>query len=369
MDKNTEIQQSNTAGKEKKKRPFSERKYLLAAIMLGTVMLVIVVLSLLFLHRQIRESASLLASAQGEEFDSYYILISDNEDQDFWDGIMKGAKDEAAKQGILLEKAGERVNSEYSKTQQMEMAIYSKPDGIILDAGESSSVAKLIHQAYVAGIPVVTVGNDSPASERISFVSISNANLSREYGAQICKLVKEKGVEKKEGEQVKVCILLDSESASASQSVVLTGIQDYISSQGMADDIRLETVPVHNNSVFSAEEEIRDLFLHSEGQKPADIMVCLNLQNTTCVYQTVLDYNMVGRVAILGFYNSETIQSALDKDIIRATIMVDTEQMGRNCVEALTEYRESGYVSDYYAVQLSLLESDKNARGEVLESE
>ncbi|MCR5283731.1 MAG: substrate-binding domain-containing protein, partial [Lachnospiraceae bacterium] len=321
------------------------------------------------LRQKIGESAALLSGAQGNAYEAYYVLVSDNEDPEFWDGILKGAKDAAAEQGILLEKAGEQFGPEYTKTQQMEMAIYSKPDGIILDAGDTSNMDKLIHQAAAAGIPVVTVVNDSPASERISFVSISNANLSREYGAQICKLVQEKSKEKTEGQQVKVCILLNSDSASAGQSIVLTGIQDYISSQNMADAIRLETVAVHNNSVFSAEEEIRDLFLYSDGQKPADIIVCLNLQNTTCVYQTVLDYNMVGRVEILGFYNSDIIQSALDKDIIHATIMVDTQQMGRNCVEALTEYRDSGYVSDYYAVQLSLLESNKSGGGEVLQSE
>ncbi len=346
-----------------------DRKYLLAAGILGSVMLVIVALSLIYLRQKIGESAALLSGAQGNAYEAYYVLVSDNEDPEFWDGILKGAKDAAAEQGILLEKAGEQIGPEYTKTQQMEMAIYSKPDGIILDAGDTSNMDKLIHQAWSAGIPVVTVVNDSPASERISFVSISNANLSREYGAQICKLVQEKSKEKTEGQQVKVCILLDSDSASAGQSIVLTGIQDYISSQKMADAIRLETVAVHNNSAFSAEEEIRDLFLYSDGQKPADIIVCLNLQNTTCVYQTVLDYNMVGRVEILGFYNSDIIQSALDKDIIRATIMVDTQQMGRNCVEALTEYRDSGYVSDYYAVQLSLLESRKDDGGEVLQGE
>ena len=30
-------------------------------------------------------------------------------------------------------------------------------------------------------------------------------------------------------------------------------------------------------------------------------------------------------------------------------------QMGRYCVEALSEYKESGYVSDYYAVGTTLL--------------
>ena len=333
--------------------------WLRSALWLGVIMLGLLLASLFFFRKQIRESAALLSGSEGTDRKGYYVLITESEDTDFWDGILRGAREAADEADIYLERAGERMNTTYTKAEQMELAIYSKVDGIILDADDSSQTTKLIHQAYQAGIPVVTVKNDNPASERVSFVNVSSASLSREYGMQICQLAKER-LEGGRQEPVQVCVLLDADGAGSSQNIVLTGIQDYIASEGMASEINLKTEQIHNNSVFSAEEEIRDLFLYSASRLPADIMVCLNLQNTTCVYQTVLDYNLVGNVDILGFYNSETIQNALDKDIIRATIMVDTDQMGRDCVEALTEYRESGYVSDYYAAELSLLTKESN---------
>ncbi len=349
---------------EKKEQQYKEhpnKKLMGAVALLGLVMVSVIIVTMLMFRNSIRESAALMAGTQGQEHEGYYVLITEDEDSEFWSGILEGATKEAESKGILLERAGAQMNHSYTKYEQMEMAIYSKVDGIILDAGEDSRITNLIHQAYAAGIPVVTVRNDNTSSERVSFVSFSNASLSREYGAKICEIAREK-LKNTQG-PVRVCVLLDADSTNSNQSIVLTGIQDYISNQNMADQVQIETTQIHSNSVFSTEEEIRDLFMRSDGRIPADIMVCMNLQNTTCVYQTVLDYNLVGKVEILGFYSSDTIRSALEKDIIRATIMVDTRQMGRDCVDALTEFRQSGYVSDYYAVELFLVTSQDAKEG------
>jgi len=335
----------------------SGRLFLTAAVLLIIILMVIITVSLVFFRNLIRESAQIMMKEEENKYKGYYVLITGDDDEGFWQGILQGAKQEAAEEGIYLEQAGEALNTQYTKTEQLEMAIYSKVDGIILDAGDDADISELIKRAYAEGIPVVTVRNDSPGSGRVSFINISNANLGKEYGRQICRLAGQK-----EG-TVNVCVLMDSSEQNNGQNLILTGIQDYLMARGMDRRINLTTTLVHNTSVFSAEEEIRDLFLNSPDQKPADIMVCLNLSDTTCVSQTVVDYNRVGQVEIIGFYESETIRSALRKDIIQASITVDTAQMGRYCVEALSEYRESGYVSDYYAVGTSLLLSEEKQEG------
>lgn len=61
----------------------------------------------------------------------------------------------------------------------------------------------------------------------------------------------------------------------------------------------------------------------------------------------MVDYNIVGQVYILGFYTSDTILQAVDKNIISATIAVDYRDMGSRCVDALNEYLDTGYVNDF----------------------
>jgi len=80
--------------------------------------------------------------------------------------------------------------------------------------------------------------------------------------------------------------------------------------------------------------------------------------NTTCVYQAVVDYNKVGKINIIGYYDSDTICRAIERNVIYATISVNTKQLGMNCVSALDEYKESGHVSEYFSVDILLITSD-----------
>ena len=109
--------------------------------------------------------------------------------------------------------------------------------------------------------------------------------------------------------------------------------------------ISLEAVDASNN--FSVEESVRKLFVSGKDKIP-DIVVCLNENDTNSVYQAVVDYNEVGRVNILGYYDSEAILKGIERDVIYATLSIDTDQMGRYCIDALTEYYEIGNTSQYF---------------------
>ena len=80
-------------------------------------------------------------------------------------------------------------------------------------------------------------------------------------------------------------------------------------------------VSVDDTNAFSVEESIRDIFMEEE---LPDIIICLNELNTTCVYQAVVDYNKVGEVSILGYYDSETIINAIDRNVIYAKWNIKT---------------------------------------------
>jgi len=58
---------------------------------------------------------------------------------------------------------------------------------------------------------------------------------------------------------------------------------------------------------------------------------------------------------IIGYYCSATTLKAIDRDVIQASISVDTNQMGKYCVDALDEYITTGHVSEYLSVDISLI--------------
>lgn len=242
----------------------------------------------------------------------------------------------------------------------MKIAIDSKVDGIIVEADESAMMTELIREAEDNGIPVVTVLEDNTQAGRQSYVSISYYNLGREYGNQLCDIIREKQV-KGYGSRQNVMVLLDAERADTSQSILLASMQEVIDGEGFGDLVQIEAVPVQSGSAFAAEEAIRDIFMTRDTLP--DVMICLNEQNTTCVYQAVVDYNKVGDIEIVGYYESDMIRSAIRKDIIHSSVTLDTKQMGRYCVDALTEYQESGYANEYFAVDISLLDAQTLGEG------
>ncbi|MCI7190234.1 MAG: substrate-binding domain-containing protein [Lachnospiraceae bacterium] len=288
-------------------------------------------------------------------YQRYYALITEERKSSFWQSVYQGAYEAGVKENAYVEMLGSNLSTTYSREDLMRIAIDSGVDGIIVEADETKQMAELINEAVDAGIPVVTLYGDSTQSNRISFVGVGSYNLGREYGRQILQIAEEQ-----EKDRVKVSVLVNSYTQNSSQNILCSGIQETVENANKSGtDIEITLVSVDNTNAFSVEESIRDIFMEDE---LPDIIICLNELNTTCVYQAVVDYNKVGQVNILGYYDSETIIKAIDRNVIYATVSVDTEQMGQFCIDALTEYYEYGNTSQYFTADIAFINKDNVSR-------
>jgi ribose transport system substrate-binding protein len=66
----------------------------------------------------------------------------------------------------------------------------------------------------------------------------------------------------------------------------------------------------------------------------------------------------VGQTIVYGFYENSTILSAIRKNIIYATVTMNTSQMGSFCIEALKEYEEYGLTNEYLPVDVRVVTVD-----------
>ena len=278
--------------------------------------------------------------------------------------VFQGANEEAEETNTYIEVLGNNLSVSYTEAEQMQIAIESQVDGIIVEANESAAMRDLINEAVASGIPVVTALGDNTSSTRQSYVGISSYNLGREYGKQVNAIADSiyGSDEPHTGmaaptTALHVLVLINANADDSSQNIVFSGIQEAVENQSdYAGKINLEAKAINTDGAFAAEESIRNIFMTED--TPPDIIICLDELNTTCVYQAVVDYNRVGQINIIGYYNSETILRGIDRNVIYSTISVDTRQMGAYCVDALNEYKESGYVSEYYAVDTNLINAD-----------
>ena len=284
-------------------------------------------------------------------YSQYYVMITGDRKASFWQSVYQGAYERGLEEDVYVDFLGDNLSQDYTREELMQIAIASGVDGIIVAADESTQMTELINQAGKEGIPVVTLYGDNTQSSRCSFVGVGSYNLGREYGRQVLKIADEK-----EQTNMKVAVLVNSYAQDSGQNILCSGIQETIDKEkGWGKNIELSLVAVDDTNAFSVEESIRDIFMEEE---LPDVIICLNELNTTCVYQAVVDYNKVGQVSILGYYDSDTILNAIDRNVIYATISIDTRQMGSFCMDALTEYNALGYTSQYFTADIELINKD-----------
>jgi ribose transport system substrate-binding protein len=226
----------------------------------------------------------------------------------------------------------------------MQIAIASKVDGIIIEPNGDNRITSLINKAEREGIPVITVFKDAPLSNRISFVGVSSYDQGQVYGKQVAEVVKE-------GKR-KVTVLLNSDNKDTSQDIVYSSIRETVADS----DAEVKAATVNSQNTFSLEEDIRNIIMDTEN--PPDVLVCLNSVDTLCAYQAIVDYNKVGDIDIIGYYNSDLILNAIEKKIIHSTMVIDAKQMGSYCAAALTEYRKTKRVSNNFSVDISVITSE-----------
>jgi ribose transport system substrate-binding protein len=290
------------------------------------------------------------------KYDRYYAMITEG-DSSLWKSIYEGARDRAIKDNVYVDWLNDYMDSSYSVEDMMRVAISSSVDGIIVNASESDSLTELIDEAADADIPVVTLYTDHTQSKRCSFVGIGSYNLGKEYGRKVLEIMKNKETEEGTSEKystVNVMVLVSSYAQSLDQNILSAGIQETIELEkedGM--EVEFELKSIDDTNTFSAEEAIRDIFLHDT---LPDIMICLNEQNTTCAYSAIVDYNRVGQTSILGYYDSDTILNAIERGVIDATVSVNTDQMGGYCIDALEEYHSMGNTSEYFTADITMID-------------
>lgn len=294
-----------------------------------------------------------------DSYDKYYVMITKDRKSAFWQSVYQGAYQRGLEENAYVDLLGENLSEDYSREDLMRIAISSGVDGIFVEADEGERITELIDAAVDKGIPVVTLFGDSTHSKRCSFVGIGSYNLGREYGRQVLKIAEEQEKEE-EKEEIQVAVLMNAYTMNSGQNIICSGIQDAIEQEKTGEtEFSVSYITVDDTNTFAVEESIRDIFME---ERLPDVIICLNELNTTCVYQAVVDYNQVGRISILGYYDSDTIINAIDRDVVNATISIDTEQMGGFCVDALTEYYLFGNTSQYFTADVTLIDKSNVAQ-------
>ena len=279
-------------------------------------------------YKGVWEKSGLEEAEESRVYESQYEMIVGSGKNEFWQAVYASAKKAAENHNAYLEFHASDMGTGYDEIDYMEISIAAGADGIILEFNGEEALKKEIDKAEAAGIPVITIMNDAPDSKRQSFVGVNDYQMGQAYGEQVAALLDEK--------TETALILLDSEKGDFEKSQIYSQISNVVMEQENGENVKIQAQNLMPENKFDIEEAIRTIFQSPEG--PPQILVCMDEVTTECAYQAMIDFNMVGEVKIIGYYVSDTIREAVNKGLIPVTCTLDTEKMGKDCIEALWEY-------------------------------
>ncbi len=331
----------------------NRKKSLLLLVLIGLLGIIFLTLLTSSFYGYVLKKTGLEHAEKNTVYNYHYVMIIDNLDSQFWNDVYKSVREEAALQNAYVELKGKNQSSGYSTVDFMDMSIAAKVDGILLEFTGETQLEDRINEAAKKGIPVVTILNDAPTTDRMSYVGINSYQLGQEYGNQILKILP------KEPKETRVLMFLHDNSVDSNQSQIFNQINNrMVTSKETAERIKVEEIKIPSGRAFESEEIVRNLFQNALG--PPDIIVCMDEVDTEAVYQAVIDYNCVGKTQVIGYYKSKAALDAVLKGTMAMTLYIDTRQMGKYSVQALTESILDGRTNSFYSVDLQFL-SKENA--------
>ena len=310
------------------------------------VILIIIIAAItvtdLFKLRSYKNITEDISDTGKERYKNHFVMIYDSMDHQNWESIYESANAYAMEHDAYIELLSESLPTEYTKEEMLELAVYADVDGIIIEGDNSERVKGLIKEAENRGIPVVTVFTDSMESGRSSFVGISNYDVGYMLANEAVQDLKTKSSKS-------VMVLMDNSDEHSGQLMMYQAMLESF----MGRNIKVGEVAVENNSEFGIDEAIRNILVNME-EEP-DIMICLSEALTESVYQELVEHNKAGSIDVMGLSSAESSYKAVNKERIKSLVSVDKEMMGINCAKALIEYVYTGYVSEYFMVDVTLV--------------
>src|SRR5438445_6941813 len=154
----------------------------------------------MFLSRGILRSAALavpvlfvLSCGAAHDSDEYYVLVSANLQVSYWKAAGVGFANAASQYKVRSDFSGPQNYDPKAERDALDQAVQKKATGILLDVTDPALLKDSIDKAVAAGIPVVTIDSDAPASKRLFFIGTNNYQAGFTGGQRLAQELKGKG--------------------------------------------------------------------------------------------------------------------------------------------------------------------------------
>ena len=277
--------------------------------------------------------ATALSCGSAHDADEYYVFVSANLQVPYWQTAGAGFSKAAGQFKVRSDFMGPQNYDPKSERDAIDEAVRKKATGILLGVTDAALLKDSIDKAIAAGIPVVTLDSDAPASKRLFFIGTNNYQAGITGGQRLAQELKGKG-------NVVVFTMPDQ-----------TNLQDRLRGYREALDrcpgikiTRVVDIQGDPRIAFDTTTQI----LGKEKDK-VNAFVCLEAQSGKEVAGVLNSYHITGKVVMAMDTDSETLEW-IQKGGIAATIAQKPYTMafvGLQMLDNLYHHKPSSLDADW----------------------
>lgn len=265
----------------------------------------------------------------------HFFIIGQNSVDPFWKAVKQGVQKASEEYDVVIEFFAPRFNNPKEELKYLDIAILSNVDGIITHSFNTPDFTRLINKAYARGIPVVSIENDAPKSNRKAFVGTNSFLLGKKAGKLMIEAT---------GGRANIGIIVSNDYGLSSVERQNMEINGFLSTIKNYPNMKL--VKVYNSKMgILGAEEITQKIIDSE--EKIDAIYTTNSIDTLGSAQIIVENNKVGHMVLVGYGDTEKILRYIKNRIIYGTVMSYPYEMGYESVKALVNIKEKNNTSNF----------------------
>jgi ribose transport system substrate-binding protein len=265
-----------------------------------------------------------------------YYLIASNLGLPYWQAAVAGFHHAAAQYQVTAKVDGPDDHQPQAELAALQKAVAAKPAGILISVADVPTLQPAIDAAVGAGIPVITIDSDAPASHRLYFIGTNNLEAGRLGGRRVLEKLGGKGN-----------VVFFTLGGQANTDERLKGFKDMFSSRPGVNIVEVVDIQGDPRNAFDRTQQ----FMALTGPKKIDAFVCLDSASGKMVADAIKRTGATDRLLIAWDVSQDTLDS-IKAGVIDATVAQKPFTMGYVGLKALDDvfhYPPSSLTRDYSA--------------------
>jgi ribose transport system substrate-binding protein len=265
-----------------------------------------------------------------------YYFIGVSIGNPYWVDARIGFQERGNQLGVKTVFTGPVDSNVQGQATELDQVVAQKPSGILISPADADSLKPGIDRAMDAGIPVITVDTDSPASKRLCYVGTANYESGLVVGTLMAKALGGKGkvgISNLSGQWN----LEERERGVKDALKAYPGIQYVQTVNDRADD---QIAVTRNRELISANPDIAG--------------ICgLNAASGPGIAKAVIESGKKGQIKIVCFDRNEDMLNYIADGTIEASVAQKTHLMAALALQMLYDLNNGriGHLPDWRKAQ------------------